>query len=83
MPYYLKNRKLTGTPKNMTQPLTAETTHRLTLVQWIICAMAAVGFAFDTYALLVLPLIVRPVRMSSAARFWPMSAASAVQATGG
>ncbi len=33
---------------------------RLTTVQWVICAMAAVGFAFDTYALLVLPLIVRP-----------------------
>ena len=33
---------------------------RLTAVQWTICAVAAVGFAFDTYALLVLPLIVRP-----------------------
>ena len=33
---------------------------RLTAVQWVICAIAAVGFAFDTYALLVLPLIVRP-----------------------
>src|SRR5579863_1486443 len=32
----------------------------LTAVQWTICAVAAVGFAFDTYALLVLPLIVRP-----------------------
>jgi len=34
--------------------------HRLTPVQWVICAMAAIGFAFDTYALLVLPLIVGP-----------------------
>jgi MFS family permease len=33
---------------------------RLTPVQWTICAVAAVGFAFDTYALLVLPLIVQP-----------------------
>ncbi len=33
---------------------------RLTPVQWTICAVAAVGFAFDIYALLVLPLIVRP-----------------------
>ena len=33
---------------------------RLTLLQWTICAMAAIGFAFDTYHLLVLPLIVRP-----------------------
>ena len=28
-------------------------------VQWVICIIAAIGFAFDTYALLVLPLIVR------------------------
>src|SRR5690242_39682 len=33
---------------------------RLTAVQWVICAISAVGFAFDTYALLVLPLIIRP-----------------------
>jgi MFS family permease len=33
---------------------------RLTLVQWLICATAAVGFAFDSYVLLMLPLIVRP-----------------------
>lgn len=33
---------------------------RLTGVQWVICAMAALGFAFDIYAVLVLPLIVRP-----------------------
>ena len=38
----------------------AATAHRLTPVQWVICAMAAIGFAFDTYALLVLPLIVGP-----------------------
>jgi MFS family permease len=33
---------------------------RLTTVQWVICAISALGFAFDTYALLVLPLILRP-----------------------
>jgi len=33
---------------------------RLTAVQWAICAVASIGFAFDTYHLLVLPLIVRP-----------------------
>ena len=33
---------------------------RLTAVQWVICAISAVGFAFDTYALLILPLIIRP-----------------------
>ena len=35
-------------------------THRLTPVQWLICAIAALGFAFDIYELLMLPLIVRP-----------------------
>ena len=33
---------------------------RLTLVQWLICAIAAIGFAFDIYELLMLPLILRP-----------------------
>jgi len=33
---------------------------RLTPVQWTICAVAALGFAFDIYELLMLPLIVRP-----------------------
>jgi MFS family permease len=28
--------------------------------QWLICAVAAIGFAFDTYELLMVPLIVRP-----------------------
>jgi MFS family permease len=32
----------------------------LTPVQWLICAIAALGFAFDTYELLMLPLIARP-----------------------
>jgi MFS family permease len=32
----------------------------LTLTQWLILAMACIGFAFDTYALLVMPLIIRP-----------------------
>jgi MFS family permease len=33
---------------------------RLTPTQWLICIIAAIGFAFDTYELLMLPLIVRP-----------------------
>src|SRR5262249_50674794 len=33
---------------------------RLTLVQWTIVAIAAIGFAFDSYELLMLPLIMRP-----------------------
>ena len=32
----------------------------LTRVQWLICIIAAIGFAFDIYELLVLPLILRP-----------------------
>lgn len=33
---------------------------RLTGTQWLICIVAATGFAFDIYELLVLPLIIRP-----------------------
>ncbi|HTM27306.1 MAG TPA: MFS transporter [Vicinamibacterales bacterium] len=36
---------------------------RLTPVQWAICVTAAIGFAFDSYVLLMLPLIVRPALM--------------------
>ncbi len=36
---------------------------RLTLVQWLICVIAAIGFAFDIYELLMLPLILRPALM--------------------
>jgi MFS family permease len=32
----------------------------LSLLQWLICVIAAIGFAFDSYELLMLPLIVRP-----------------------
>ena len=35
-------------------------TSRLTSVQWLICVIAATGFAFDIYELLMLPLIVGP-----------------------
>jgi MFS family permease len=38
----------------------AETPLRLTPVQWLICIIAVIGFAFDTYELLMLPLILRP-----------------------
>src|ERR1700694_3387362 len=33
---------------------------RLTLVQWAIILISVIGFAFDSYVLLMLPLIVRP-----------------------
>ncbi|MFO0903465.1 MAG: MFS transporter [Pirellulales bacterium] len=32
----------------------------LTAVQWLICTIASIGFAFDIYELLMLPLIIRP-----------------------
>jgi Na+/melibiose symporter-like transporter len=32
----------------------------MTRVQWLICIIAIIGFAFDTYELLMLPLILRP-----------------------
>ena len=33
---------------------------RLTATQWLICVIASIGFAFDIYELLMLPLILRP-----------------------
>ncbi len=33
---------------------------KLTTTQWLICFIAAVGFAFDIYELLMLPLIIKP-----------------------
>ena len=39
---------------------TTSTAPGLTPVQWLICGVSAMGFAFDSYALLMLPLIVRP-----------------------
>jgi MFS family permease len=36
---------------------------RFTAVKWLVCIIAAIGFAFDIYELLMLPLIVRPALM--------------------
>lgn len=33
---------------------------KLTTTQWLICIIASIGFAFDIYELLMLPLIVKP-----------------------
>ena len=54
---------LCHTTWKMASPTRTETAPRITAVQWLICVIASVGFAFDTYALLVLPLIVRPALM--------------------
>jgi MFS family permease len=37
---------------------------RLTPIQWLICGVACLGFAFDLYESLMLPLIVRPALTS-------------------
>lgn len=39
---------------------------KLTRTQWLICFVAALGFAFDIYELLMLPLIVRPALLDLA-----------------
>ncbi|HEX3600764.1 MAG TPA: MFS transporter, partial [Lacipirellulaceae bacterium] len=36
---------------------------RLTVTQWLVCIIAAIGFAFDTYELLMMPLILRPAML--------------------
>jgi MFS family permease len=33
---------------------------RLTTTGWLVCAIAAIGFAFDIYELLMLPLVIKP-----------------------
>ena len=33
---------------------------KLSLTGWLICAIAAIGFAFDIYELLMLPLVIKP-----------------------
>jgi MFS family permease len=35
-------------------------TARFTRTQWLICLIAAIGFAFDIYELLMLPLVIKP-----------------------
>ena len=44
----------------------SENSSRLTPTQWLICSVAALGFAFDIYELLMLPLIVRPALLELA-----------------
>ena len=44
----------------MSVPSLPGSSSRLTSVQWLICIIASIGFAFDIYELLMLPLVVRP-----------------------
>ena len=41
----------------MSQPLSSAGASRMSTVQWLICTIAAIGFAFDIYELLMLPLV--------------------------
>lgn len=43
--------------------MSTSSTSRWTTTQWLICTIAAIGFAFDIYELLMLPLIIRPALM--------------------
>ena len=43
-----------------TEAKTGTPDSRLTPLQWLICSIAAIGFLFDIYEILMLPLIVRP-----------------------
>jgi MFS family permease len=44
----------------VSQPASPEARQPFTLTQWLILVIASIGFAFDTYELLVMPLIARP-----------------------
>src|SRR5688500_2014804 len=48
---------LPGHPDKLSPPMAAP---RLTPLQWLICAIAALGFAFDIYEILMAPLVVGP-----------------------
>jgi len=40
--------------------MSTQAARRLTPLQWLICAIASLGFAFDIYAILMAPLVVGP-----------------------
>jgi len=39
---------------------TTERARGLTTTEWVICGVAALGFAFDLYEMLVMPIVLRP-----------------------
>lgn len=53
-----------ATPADAVAPPSPSGHAGLTPVQWVICAVAALGFAFDLYEVLVLPLVLRPALAS-------------------
>src|SRR5262245_45612088 len=55
--------RFTGTPRErvlVVWPAMPTRRPRLTPTQWLICLIASIGFLFDIYELLMLPLIVKP-----------------------
>jgi MFS family permease len=50
----------------MSSPASIPEPQRLTATHWLICIVAAIGFAFDIYELLMLPLILRPALLELA-----------------
>ena len=54
--------EILGTARPISSASAAAT--RLGPVEWVICAVAALGFAFDLYEVLVLPLVLRPALAS-------------------
>src|SRR5262245_2897175 len=50
----------TGLRRSAHMSSPGNSTSRLTSIQWLILFIAAVGFAFDIYEVLMLPLIVKP-----------------------
>ena len=49
-----------ATPSHGSASVGMTATGRLTLTGWLVCAIAAIGFAFDIYELLMLPLVIKP-----------------------
>lgn len=51
-------------PDQRAREIPVQSPSPLTATQWMICGVACLGFAFDIYELLMLPLIVRPALMA-------------------
>ena len=48
-------------PREAVEALPSTDATSLTPIQWLVCAVASLGFLFDLYEFLVMPLIVRPL----------------------
>jgi MFS family permease len=54
---------MAATPSSGGESAGLTSSGRLSATGWLVCAIAAIGFAFDIYELLMLPLIARPALM--------------------